>query len=51
MSANDFGVDRRMIEHQRIRAHAFLQREILAGVSCINRIDLCLEALAITAGV
>ena len=51
MRADTFGVDRHVIENQRVRAHAFLQTEAFAGVSGVNRRDLRLNTLAVAAGV
>jgi hypothetical protein len=38
--ADDLGVDRHMIENQRVGAHALLQTEVFAGVSGVDRRDL-----------
>jgi hypothetical protein len=49
--ADDLGVDRHVIENQRVRAHALLQTEVFAGVSGVDRLDLRLNALTVAAGV
>jgi hypothetical protein len=49
--ADDLGVDRHVIENQRVRAHALLQTEVFVGVSGVDRRDLRLNALTVAAGV
>lgn len=48
--ADDASIDRYVVGHQRIRAHAFLQSEILRRVTGIDGIDLCFDALPVAAG-
>ena len=49
--ADDLGVDRHVIESQRVGAHALLQTEVFVGVSGVDRRDLRLNALTVAAGV
>ena len=44
------GIDRHMVRRQGVGTYAFLQAEILAGVLGIDGVDLCLDTLAVTAG-
>jgi hypothetical protein len=51
MRADDCGVNRHVIEHQRTSAHALLETEIFAGVAGVDGRNLRLDTLTVAAGV
>jgi hypothetical protein len=51
MRTNDSCVAWHMVGDQRVGAHAFFQTKVFAAMPCVDGRDLCLDALAIAAGV
>ena len=51
MRADDLGVERHVIRHQRVAADSFVQAKVLGGMPRVDGVDLRFYALAVAAGV